>query len=74
MYGFLRDIFSAKDDSWELASILGFVAFCAYIYFSYHHYISLGKDFDPQAFGLGAGGLATGTGAHKLMSGKADNP
>ncbi len=70
----IKDIFTSKDgESWELASILGFVAFCAYLYFSYHHYVVMAQPFDPLGFGTGAGGLAAGTGAHKLLSGKADN-
>lgn len=69
----IRQLFTDSQDNWELASILGFLVFCVFIYLSIHAYVMLKQTFDPQAFGVGAGGLATGIGAHKFMGNKGDN-
>lgn len=65
-------IFTDREGNPELASILGIIAFVAFLYFAYHGYIVLSKDFDPLSFGTGAGGLAGGAGAGKLMGNKGD--
>ncbi len=69
----LRNLFTDSNDDWELASILGLVVFAVFLLLSIHAYVILKQTFDPQSFGLGAGGLATGVGAHKLMSNKGDS-
>jgi hypothetical protein len=63
----------ARWHSWELASILGAIAFVTFMVISVWSYMVLKQPFNPLEFGTGAGGLAAGTGAHKLMSGRADN-
>lgn len=65
-------IFTDKEGNPELASICGLIAFGAFLYFGFHHYITLGKDFDPMGFGTGAGGLATGVGGGKLLGSRGD--
>ncbi len=70
---FLRDIFTDSNDNWELASILGLVIFTVFTYLAINAYVFLHQTFDPQSFGLGAGGLATGIGAHKLMGNRGDS-
>lgn len=70
----IRDMFTSADGtSWEWASIQGALAFIAFIVYSTYHYIVLKNPFDPISFGTGTSAIAAGTGAHKLMSGKADN-
>lgn len=65
-------IFTDSKGNPEIASILGLIAFFGFMYFSYHHYIILGKDFDPLGFGTGAGGLSGGIGAGKILGNRAD--
>lgn len=65
-------IFTDREGNLDISVVLGVIAFMAFLYFGYHHYIVLGKDFDPLSFGTGAGGLAAGHGAAKLMGNKAD--
>jgi hypothetical protein len=68
----LYSIFTDKEGNLDVSVVLGIIAFFAFVYFGYHQYIILAKDFDPQSFGLGAGGLAAGHGAAKLMGNKGD--
>ena len=68
----LFSVFTDKEGNPDISVILGIVAFAFFMYFGYHHYIVMGKDFDPLGFGTGAGGLAAGQGAAKLMGNKGD--
>ena len=69
----IRDCFTdSGGNDWEFASILGGLAFLSFIGFSIYHYIVLKTPFDPVAFGGGSMAIASGTGAHKLMSAKGD--
>ena len=72
MLSALKTCFIDKEDNLELASILGFLAFLVFIYLSYHAYVELKEPFDAQSWGIGAGGLAAGHGAGKLMGNKGD--
>lgn len=72
MWGKVFAIFTDKEGNPELASILGAVAFIAFLFLSYHSYVVLKQAFDAQAWGIGAGGLAAGHGAAKLMGNKGD--
>lgn len=65
-------IFTDRQGNPELASICGLIAFGAFIYFGYHHYVTLGKDFDPLGFGGGAGSITALTGGGKLLGNKGD--
>lgn len=70
----IQDLFTSADGTtWEWASIQGALGFIAYLVFSTYHYIVLKQPFDPVQFGTGTGAIAAATGAHKLLSGKADN-
>lgn len=69
----IKDCFTdSSGEAWEFASILGALAFIAFLVFSAYHYLILKTVFDPVAFGGGAMAIASGTGAHKLMSAKGD--
>lgn len=65
-------IFTDSKGNPELASIAGLIAFAAMLFFSYHSYVILHNTFDPMGFGTGAGGLAAGVGAGKVMGNKGD--
>lgn len=74
MMKLLRDCFTdSSGDSWEFASILGALAFLAFLVFSCYHYLILKTPFDPIAFGTGSMAIASGTGVHKLASAKGDS-
>jgi hypothetical protein len=68
----LFSVFTDREGNLDIAVLLGLIAFAAFIYFAWHQYIVLGKDFDPQSFGLGAGGLAAGHGAAKMWGNSGD--
>lgn len=69
----VTDLFTSSDgNTWEWASIQGALAFSAFLIFAFYHYIVLKTPFDPVGFGTGTGAIAAGTGAHKILSGKAD--
>ena len=68
----IKTMFTDKDDNLELASVLGVIAFIAFIAFSCFAYIYLRQAFSPMEWGTGAGGLAVGHGAGKLLSNKGD--
>lgn len=72
MWAKIGSALTDKEGNVDITVILGLIAFFAFLYFGYHHYIVLGKDFDPMGFGAGAGGLSAGHGAAKLMSNKGD--
>lgn len=65
-------ILQDKEGNLDLAAILGIVAFAVFLMLSYHAYIIGTNPFDPMSWGTGAGALAAGHGAGKLMSNRGD--
>lgn len=72
MWEKIYGVFTDKEGNLDISVVLGILAFVAFLVFSFHSYIVLKNAFDPQAFGIGAGGLAAGHGAAKLMGNKGD--
>ena len=68
----LKTIFTDKEDNVELASVITFFLAAAFIAISFYHYWYLGEKFDPQSFGIGAGGIGAGHGAGKMMGNRGD--
>lgn len=68
----IPNILQDKEGNLDLAALLGIVAFLSFLLLSYHAYIDLKQTFDAGSWGMGAGGLAAGHGAGKLMSNKGD--
>ena len=68
----IKTLFTDKDDNLELASVITFMLVAAFIFFSFYHYFYLGEKFDPQSFGIGAGGIGAGHGAGKMMGNRGD--
>ena len=70
--GMIPSIMQDREGNLDFSCVLGLLAFAVFLYFSYHNYIILGKDFDAGSWGAGAGGLAAGHGAGKLMGNRGD--
>lgn len=68
----LPTILQDKEGNLDLAAVLGIVAFIGFLALSYHAYIALAQAWNPMDWGTGAGALAAGHGAGKLMSNKGD--
>lgn len=68
----IRNMFLDKEDNLELASVLTAIGFVAFIGIAVYSYVVAGQQFDPMGFGTGAGGLAAGGGAGKLLGNKGD--
>ncbi len=66
------NIFLDREGSLDISCVLGAIAFGFFLYFSYHQFIELGKDFNPLSFGTGMGSLLGAMGAHKYCSNKGD--
>lgn len=72
MKKFIRDLFTDRNDAWDLAAIVTVLSIISFLYFAFHAYIVLHQPFSAQDFGMGIGGLSAGAGAHKLLSNKGD--
>lgn len=66
------NMFLDREGNVDISSVLGTIAFGFFMYFSYHQFIVLGKDFSPMQFGAGLGSLLGAIGLHKYASNKGD--
>lgn len=66
------NMFLDREGNVDISSILGTIAFGFFMYFSYHQFIVLGKDFSPMQFGAGLGSLLSAIGLHKYASNRGD--
>lgn len=68
----LPAVLQDKEGNLDLSCVLGVLAFIGFLLLSYHAYVMLAQAWNPLDWGTGAGALAAGHGAGKLMSNKGD--
>lgn len=66
------NMFLDKEGNVDISCILGAIAFGFFMFFSYHQFIELGKEFSPLSFGSGIAALLGAMGVHKYASNKGD--